>query len=200
MAVQSKIFTVSLFTFEMERAHRVIWCKACKCNGTREHGFRFFWDSTNNFAKCSIFMLGITCWFILDLCMIRFLCFRGLSKILMVFGTLDAIRRTFMDVDGLRWVLTLYPFLLWFYKLNLTNNFKKSFDQYLTYNFLAFYISLNFSFVYSFCKSLVGLLHETNTLYFVFLTRGPLIISGPTLHFVLFFFGGGWGGVYFAIL
>ena len=73
MAVQSKIFTVSLFTFEMERAHRVIWCKACKCNGTREHGFRFFWDSTNNFAKCSIFMLGITCWFILDLCMIRFL-------------------------------------------------------------------------------------------------------------------------------
>ena len=31
---------------------------------------------------------------------------------MMVFGTLDAVRRTFMDADGLRWVLTLYSFWL----------------------------------------------------------------------------------------
>ena len=41
--------------------------------------------------------------------------------------------------------------------------------------------------VYSFRKSLVSLLHETNTLYFVFLTKKPLIVSGPTLCFILFF-------------
>ena len=41
-----------------------------------------------------------------------FLCFWDLSRIMMVFETLDAVRRTFMDADGLRWVLTLYSFWL----------------------------------------------------------------------------------------